>query len=255
MTTSTAFKDNFLLNVVKKSVAVTLFVSAISAAIAYGFYGMAFRVSLLPFWLTLGMSVVAILAPGVIVLADGGRSRLVALGFSNIITLTLIYFFFGVVCFFFYFIFAPMPPYVHAVGLAFGITLTGYWMIFTARDVNKALGTSRFIEDAFEDTGSVLRYRLRSSAKLEKLLSSRSPSGKLHMYLVLLIAPVSLVIGRILAPVFGPHGPILLVALILFPVSQWLAGIGVRQYIITVRLPTMLERSRGKPVIVVSDDA
>ncbi len=32
------------------------------------------------------------------------------------------------------------------------------------------------------------------------------------MYLVLLIAPLSLVIVRILTPVFGSHGPILLSA-------------------------------------------
>ena len=96
--------------------------------------------------------------------------------------------------------------------------------------------------------------RRQPRSNLEAVLSSRSPSGKFHMYLVLLIAPLSLVIARILTPVLGSHGPILLVALILFPVSQWIAGLGVRQYIVMIRLPKMLERMQGKSVIVVSDD-
>jgi hypothetical protein len=245
---------NFLRGIVKKTVPLTLFVNVVSVAIAYGFYQMAFRVSLVPFWLATAILVLAILGPGVIVLSDGGQSRLVALGFANLIMVMAIYFFFGVVCFFFYFLYAPMPPYVHAGGLALGITMTAYWMVFTAKDVNRALTSSRFVQQAFEDVGGVLQYRLQSIAKLESVLSSRSPSGKLHMYLVLLIAPLSLVIGRVLTPIFGSHGPILLVALILFPVSQWIAGIGVRQYILMIRLPRMLEQTQGKPVVVVGDD-
>lgn len=73
------------------------------------------------------------------------------------------------------------------------------------------------------------------------------------MYLVLLVAPLSLVAGRILSPAFGSHGPVLPAALITFPVSQWIAGLAVRQYIVMVRLPAMLERTRGKPVVVIAD--
>ena len=245
---------NFLWYVVKKSILVTLFVSALSMVMAYSFYQLAFRVSLLPFWITMGISILTILGPGFIVLVDGGKSRMVALGLANLTTLTAIYVFFGVVGFFFYFLFAPMPSYAHVGGLTLGMAMTGYWMVFTAKDVNKALKTSHFLQNAFVDTGAVLQYRLQSMGKLEAAMSSRSPFGKLHMYAVLLIAPLSLVIGRILAPIFGPHGPILLGALILFPVSQWIAGIGIRQYIVMVRLPKIMEHTLGKPVIVVGDD-
>jgi len=253
MTTIMNRSNNCLRDVVRKTVPLTLFVNAVSAAIAYGFYGMVFHVSLLPFWLTAGMSILAVLGPCIIVLIDGGQSRLAAFGLVNLFMITAFYFFCGVVPFFFYFLFAPMPPYVHAGALALGIVMTGHWMIFTARDVNKALATSRFMRDAFEDMGSVLQYRLQNIAKLEAVLNSRSPSGKLHMCLVLLIAPLSLVIGRVLTPAFGTHGPILLSALILFPVSQWIAGIGIRQYIVMIRLAKRLERTQGKPVVVVGD--
>ena len=254
MITSTNCSRSLLWDIVKKTTPLILFVNVVSTAIAYGFYEMAFHVSLLPFWLTTGMSILAVLGPSVIVLIDGGQSRLVALGLANLITVTAIYFFCGVVPFFFYFLFAPMPAYVHVGGLTLGIAMTGYWMVFTARDVNKALATSRFVQHAFEDMGDFLQYRLQNVAKLEAILSSRSPFGKLHMYIVLLIAPLSLVIGRVMGSVFGPHGPVLLVALILFPVSQWIAGIATRQYIVTIRLPRMLERTQGKPVIAVSDE-
>ncbi|MEX3951753.1 hypothetical protein AB4Y40_28870 [Paraburkholderia sp. EG287B] len=254
MTTTTTQSNHILWNLVKKTIPLTLFVNVVSIAVAYGFYALAFRVSLAPFWLATAMLIVAVVGPCVIVLIDRDQSRLVSLGLANAIMVAAFYFFFGIVCFFFYFLFAPMPLYAKAGGLALGITLTGYWMAFTARDVNKALATSRFVHQAFEDKGSVLQYRLQSIAKLEAVLSSRSPSGKVHMYLVLLIAPLSLVIARILTPVFGAHGPILLVALILFPVSQWIAAIGVRQYIVMIRLPRKLERTQGKLVVVVSDD-
>jgi hypothetical protein len=254
MTTTMNPATNVLWNIVKKTIPLTLFVNVVSVAIAYGFYEMAFRVSPVPFWIATAILVLAVLGPGIIVLGDGGRSRLVALGFANLIMVAAIYFFFGIVCFFFYFLYAPMPPFVHAGGLALGITMTAYWMAFTAKDVNRALASSRFVQQAFEDVGGVLQYRVKNIGKLESVLSARSPSGKLHMYLVLLIAPLSLVIGRVLTPVFGSHGPILLVALILFPVSQWIAGIGVRQYIVMIRLPRVLERTQGKPVVVVGDD-
>lgn len=248
-------RRNCLWDVVRKTIPLTLFVNVVSVAIAYGFYQMAFHVSLIPFWLTTGMSILAIVGPGIIVLMDGGKSRLAALGFANLFMVAAFYFFCGVVPFFFYFLFAPIPSYVHAGGLALGIVMTGHWIIFTARDVNNALATSPFVQDAFEDAGSVLIYRLKNIAKLEAVLSSRSPSGKLHMYLVLLIAPLSLMIGRMVSPVFGAHGPVLLSALVLFPVSQWIAGIGIRQYIVMVRLPKKLERLKGKPVIVVGGES
>jgi hypothetical protein len=254
MTESMNCSKNCLRDIVKKTVPMTLFVNAFSMAIAYGFYKMAFHVSLLPFWITVGMTILAALGPVCIVLIDNGQSRLIALGLANLVMITAIYFSCGVVPFFFYFIFAPMPSYLHAGGLALGIVMTGYWMLFTARDVNKALATSRFVQDAFEDMGSVLQYRLQNVAKLEAVLSSRSPFGKMLMYMVLLIAPVSLVIGRVLGALFGPHGPILLSAFFFFPVSQWIAGLGVRQYLVTVRLPRMLERTRAKPVIAVGNE-
>lgn len=245
---------NCLWGVVRKSFPMLLIVNAVAMAIAYSFYEIAFRVSLVPFRMAVVVLMLTVTGPSIIALIDGGKSRLVALGFSNLITLVAIYFFFGVVSFFFYFLFAPMPTYMHVGGLALGLAMTGYWMAITARDVNRALATSRFVEDAFEDTGSVLQYRLQNMAKLEAVLSSRSPFSKGYMYMVLLIGPLSLVSGRLLTPVFGPHGPILLGALILFPVSQWIAGIATRQYIAMVRLPRMLERTRGKPVIAVSDE-
>lgn len=247
-------QQNCVRDVVKKTVPLTIFVNLVSMTIAYGFYEMAFHVSMLPFWITMGMSILVALGPNVVVMIDAGRSRLDSLGVANLFMLIAFYFFCGIVPFFFYFLFAPMPAYLHSIGLVLGIAMTGYWMAFTARDVNRALVNSQFIRRAFEDAGDVLLYRLKSVALLETVLSSRSPSGKLHMYLVLLVAPLALVIGRILAPVFGPHGPILLSALIMFPVSQWIAGIGTRQYIVMIRLPKQLERTQGKPVIVVNDE-
>ena len=74
------------------------------------------------------------------------------------------------------------------------------------------------------------------------------------MYVILLIAPFSLAVGRFLVPIVGAHGLIALVALVLFPISEWLAGIGARQYIVMVRLARFMECEHGKPVVVVADE-
>lgn len=241
--------------VVKKTAPLTLFVNAISAVIAYGFYEMSLRASSLPCVIAIGVLGLSIVGPLIVVFIDAGRSRLVALGIVNIFMVAAFYFFCGVVPFFFYFVFVPMSRYLHAAGLIIGVAMTAYWMMCVARDVGAALVKSQFAEKAFADVGGALQYRLQGVARLEAAMSARNPSGKFHMYVVLLVAPFSLVIGRVLSPVFGPHGPILLVAFILFPVSQWLAGLGVRQYMVMIRLPRIMERIHGKPVVVVADES
>ena len=105
-----------------------------------------------------------------------------------------------------------VPAIVAGNGGARGILMTGHWMIFTARDVNRTLATSRFLQGALEETGSALLFRPKTIAKVDAVRSSHSPSGKLHMHLAWLIAPLSLMIGRIPSPVFGAHGSVLLSA-------------------------------------------
>lgn len=95
---------NCLWGVVRKSFPMLLIVNAVAMAIAYSFYEIAFRVSLVPFRMAVVVLMLTVTGPSIIALIDGGKSRLVALGFSNLITLVAIYFFFGVVSFFFYFV-------------------------------------------------------------------------------------------------------------------------------------------------------
>lgn len=238
---------NYILKSIKSSAALNIF----SVIIAYFLYDIFFKISVVPGSLALAMLGICMVGPLVVGMRDRGSSRLHSVGLTGIFSIASIYFLFGVTLYYFYFLFMPMPTFARVLGTGVGVVLTIYWMIISARDVNKALTTSRFIEQAFEDAGDVLHYKLANMAKLERLLSTRSPSGKFHMWLVILIAPFSLVLGRILSPHFGPNGPLFIAALILFPVSQWLAGLMVRQYLVMIRLPITLERQSGKPVIVV----
>ena len=84
---------NSLREVVKKTAPLTLFVNAISVAVSYGLYEAAFHLSMLPVWITAGMSIFAIVGPNVVVLLDKNNSRLVALGVANGFMIMVFYFF------------------------------------------------------------------------------------------------------------------------------------------------------------------
>lgn len=55
-----------------------------------------------------------------------------------------------------------------------------------------------------------------------------------------------------LSPCFGSHGALFLGAVIMFPVSLWVGGLLARQYLVLIRLPSTLERSQGKPVVLIA---
>ncbi|WP_418939767.1 hypothetical protein [Paraburkholderia bryophila] len=65
-----------------------------------------------------------------------------------------VYFFFGIFAYFFYFIFAPLPPLFKWPGLLGGVALTLYWLIITARGVSHTIEATTFVNHAFVDEGS-----------------------------------------------------------------------------------------------------
>ncbi|MGF6993825.1 hypothetical protein [Paraburkholderia sp. GAS32] len=221
--------------------------NVVCAAIAYFFYNRVFKTSSMPCQLAIMMLVACIIFPVAFGLADKGASRLRSAGLAGIFATGSVYFTFGVTFYFFYFLLAPMPVIFHVIGVGGGFALTAYWMTLAGKEVRRALATSKFVGQSFEDVGDVLHYRLANMAKLEAFIKARSPSGKLHMWLVMLIAPFSLMLGRILSPYFGSHGALFLGAVIMFPASLWVAGLLVRQYLVMIHLPLTLERSRGNP--------
>ncbi|PQV44560.1 hypothetical protein [Paraburkholderia sp. BL21I4N1] len=234
-----------------RSVPISIVLNVFCAAITFFFYGRVFKTSFMPGQLAVAMLVVCIVFPVVFGLADKGASRLRSAGLAGIFATGSVYFTFGVTFYYFYFLFAPMPVIFHVIGVGGGLALTAYWMTLTGRDVRQALATSKFVGQSFEDVGDALHYKLANMAKLEAFIKARSPSGKLHMWLVMLVAPFSLVLGRILSPYFGSHGALFVGAVIMFPVSLWVAGLLVRQYLVMVHLPLTLERLQGKPVVLI----
>jgi len=240
-----------LWSLIFKTVPFSAVLNIFSVTIAYFFYDVILKKSMVPGKLALVMLGICIAGPLAIGWADRGVSRLRSIGLAGVFAIASVYFTFGVTLYYFYFLFAPMPMFAHVMGAGVGLVLTIYWMVITGLDVRRVLATSNFVKLAFEDAGDVFHYKLANMAKLEPLLSKRSPSGRLHMWLVLLVTPFSLVLGRILSPYFGANGPLFIAALILFPVSQWVAGLMVRQYLVMIRLPSTLERLHGKPVVVI----
>lgn len=234
-----------------RSVPISIVLNAFCAAIAFFFYDRVFRTSSIPGKLAILMLGVCIVCPFAIGLADRGASRLRSAGLAGIFATGSVYFTFGVTFYYFYFLFAPMPLFFHVIGVGGGLALTAYWMMLVGADVRRALATSKFVGQSFEDVDGALHYKLANIAKLEAFTKERNPSGKLHMWFVMLVAPFSLVLGRILSPYFGSHGVLFLGAAIMFTVSLWVAGLLVRQYLVMIHLPKTLECSLDKPVILI----
>jgi len=240
-------------NVILKTIPLIVLVNLMSAVITYFFYDIFFKTSAVPGSLAIAMLCICIVVPLAIGLADRNISRLRSAGLAGFVMFSAAYFLVGFACCFCYLLYAPMPMTAHIIGVGIGVGMTVYWMVITGQDVSKILVTSHFVNQAFEDVGNAFHYKMGNIAKLERLVNKRSPSGKVHMWFVMLVAPFSFVLGRILSPYFGPNGPLLIVALIMFPASQWLAGLMVRQYLVLIRLPSTLERLHGKPVILIAE--
>lgn len=190
--------------------------------------------------------------PFVVAFISRGSNALRACGIVVTVAMFAVYYFFGIVCYFYYFLFSPMPAAMHWPGLLGGIALTARWIMLAYKSVRHTIDKTSFVAKAFADNGDHYAYNIAEAGKLyERFNSERSPFPKVLMYVVMGIAPFYLILSRLLSESFGANGVLLFLAVLGMPMSLWSAGMMVRTYLIMIALPGKLERETGKSVVVV----
>lgn len=189
--------------------------------------------------------------PFIVALAYRGTNSLRAFGFVSTLGILAASYFFGVVYFFYYFLFSPMPSGFRWPGLLGGLTLTAYWMVVAYMRVQHTITKSLFVAQVFFDEGDRYVYDVQRAARLyERFNKEPSPFPRALMYLVMAIAPFYLILGRVLSTAFCGNGVLFFLAVPGMPLSLWLAGLLVRTYLLTIALPRKLERTHRRPVEV-----
>jgi hypothetical protein len=235
----------------KKVAPMSLLFPLLSAGVSYAAYADDLSVSGWPWKIGLLVTFACFVAPLVICMMYRRTNLLWVCGLVQSIGVFAVYFFFGVFAYFYYFMFAPLPPKVRWPGLLGGIALTVYWVVLSRRSVLHTIRSTSFVEQAFDENTSDLRYRIQPGMMLfERLSKERSPFPKIYYWIALGIAPFYLILSRLLSSNFGTNGVLFALAVLGMPVSLWFVGLLVRIYLVMVSLPRQLGKQHRKPVLV-----
>lgn len=224
----------------------------LSIGLSYVTYTGNLAVSEWPWKISVLVGIMCCLAPLAIYFRYRGTNTLWAYGLVGLIGMFSTYYFFGILFYFYFFIFAPMAAYLRWPSLIGGVLLTAYWVVVTYRNVMHTIRTTSFVEHAFEERSNEIIFEFQKGMKaFEQRCQELDPLPKFFKYFVYGIAPFYLILNRVLSSSFGPMGVPLFLAALGMPLSLWLAGVLVRGYLVMVALPLRIEKERHKRVVVV----
>lgn len=151
--------------------------------------------------------------------------------------------------FFFYFGFAPMPMWAHVVGVGAGLTLSIYWGHLVWGDVMTALQKNGLFSRIYVEKDNGIYY-----FKNKKPLSDRNPVKSFFFYVAMLVAPLVVVLNRVLTPYTGSgHGVFMVLSFFGLPLILAMVGFAVQIYILTIYYPIKLQKQTGKSVLTTDD--
>lgn len=235
----------------KKATPVNLMFPLLGAGVSYAAYADDLGVSGWPWKIGLLVTLICLFVPFAASMMYRRSNLLWVCGLILSIATFAMYFFFGICAYFYYFVFAPMTPFLRWPGLLGGCVLTLYWAIMSRRTVMHTITNTSFVKRAFEESASDFRYRTQAGMALfDRFNKERSPFPKIYAYIVFGITPFYLILGRLLSSNFGANGVLFALAVLGMPVSLWFAGLLVRIYLVMVSLPRKLEKEHRKPVLV-----
>ena len=236
----------------KKVFCASIFFGVLTIGLSYGAYTGDLTTSEWPWKISLVLTIGCCVLASIICIKFRRTDSLVAYGIVGATGIFSLYLFFGIFGFFFFFIFSSMSSSVRWPGLAGGILLTLYWIYVARRNVQWTVENTRFVEQAFEQGEcGVIRYNLQRGIRIfEKNFIEPSAFPKPLMCVVYAIAPLYLVLHKILGAFFGTNGILFVIAVLGLPMSLWLIGVLVRVYLINVALPLRIERERNMRVVV-----
>lgn len=170
------------------------------------------------------------------------------IGFSGAFSL------FGFSMFFFYFGFAPMPVWAHILGVGGGLGLSIYWGYLVWGDVMTALHKGDLLSRIYVEKEDAIYY-MYHSIKKRKPLSDRTPFKSFHFYAAMLIAPLVVMLNRVITPYTGSgHGVFMVLSFFGLPMILTMVGFAVQFYILGIYYPIKLKQQTGKSVVVSDED-
>ena len=202
--------------------------------------------------ISLVMSFVCFIATWITYIPFRKTDRLLGAGLLGIFAFLTLFWLFGFSGFYFYFLFAQINDWFRAVAL-FGMTaalIYRSWIIFN--DTKRVFASNKaLLSRMYVDEGSTFGFNGEVFIILEKTMPERNPFKTWYVWIVMLIAPFTLVLNRLLTPIFGSgHGVFLVLAFLVVPLLLWGAGFFVQFVILTIYYPIKLERETGKPVLM-----
>jgi hypothetical protein len=244
--------SDYILKASKWCIFASFLFMPLTSGLCYLAYSDDLAVSVWPYRISIAVMFLCCIVPILLFVLYRGTNSLTGYGMIGLFSIFPVYYFFGVFGYFYFFMFAPMLPINRWLGVLGGAALTVYWMCRVTRNVRYTIDHTRFVSAAFRDRGDgVIRYEVQRGMRIfEKHFVEPSPFPKPLAYVVLPIAPLCLVLPRILTSSFGTNGVLFVIAALSLPLSLWLIGVLVRLFLVTVALPLRIERERHKRVVV-----
>ncbi|AOJ20642.1 hypothetical protein WJ11_14390 [Burkholderia cenocepacia] len=145
----------------------------------------------------------------------------------------------------------PIPDLARWPGLIGGIVLNIFWAAIAYRSVRHTIEATPFVGNVLDDRGKVVIYDVqRGVTEFERHHKEPSAIPKFGRHIVFGLAPLYLILSRLLSSSFGANGVLLFLAVMSMPLALLFVSLLVRNYVLMVALPTRIEKERGKRVLV-----
>jgi hypothetical protein len=159
---------------------------------------------------------------------------------------------FGFSMFYFYFIFAPLKPWVRATVLTSFTTALILQGLFVLHDIRKAFSEKKdlFGKIYCLTEGSII-FNKNAVDVLQEACRDRSPFKSIFLYVAISVMPITLILNRLLSPVVGDgHGVFIVTAFLSLPILQWGIKIFAQTMAIMIYFPIKLKKKTGTPVLL-----
>lgn len=242
---------DYVVEMILKTIPVCLAFPLLGAALGYIIYGNNAGDSGLPWKIGIFVTTICCFLLALVYSKYRGTNTLMAYGIVMSIGVVAIYYFFGILGYFYFFMFSDVNEFFRWMGIIFGVGLTVLWMCVAYKSVRGVVRATSFVEKVFVENEVSLVYHIQNGMRLfEKVNIEKNSSKKLYTYAVYGVAPFGFVLNKLLATHFGGNGVLIFVAALSMPVSLWFAGFFVRVYLVMIALPVRVEGQQQKRVVV-----
>lgn len=178
--------------------------------------------------------------------------QLIGKGLIDLLMLFNLFWLFGFSMFYFYFIFAPLKPWVRTTVLTSFTTALILQGCFVLHDIKKTLTENKDLFDKIYClTDGSITFNKEAASTLQMAYRDRNPFKSIFLYTAMLITPLILILNRLLSPLIGDgHGVFIITAFLSLPILQWGMKIFTQTIAVMIYFPIKLKKKTGTPVLL-----